>query len=113
VKLDAHIADPAYFFIQMGFRIMSTMLKISDIKQFPRDGVDNDRVNRYAKMLQNGVNLDAVVVFRRNGSDKYELYHGRHRYFAYLALNRAEIPVVFVSAPIKPDSRRGQARRSV
>src|SRR6476659_9303051 len=87
---------------------MSTMIKLSDIKPFPRDGIDNERVNRYAKILKSGIQTtDPVVVFHRDGESQYELYHGRHMYYAHVALNRAEISVVFVGAPIRPDSRAG------
>jgi ParB-like chromosome segregation protein Spo0J len=61
-------------------------------------------------MIQNGVRLDPIAVLRRDGADEWELYHGRHRYFAHLALGLTEIAITVVSAPIRPDARRGQAR---
>ena len=83
---------------------MTTMLlPISEIKEFPRDGVDNFRVNKYAKMLKDGVRMDSIVVFRRAGEAQYELYHGRHRLFAHLAIGRTAIEVVEVPAPIRPE----------
>jgi len=82
------------------------MIPLSRIREFPRSGIDNFKVNKFVAMMRNGTKMDPIAVC--NDGDKLLIRSGFHRFCAYEALNLAEIPVVFVPAAIKANSRSGR-----
>lgn len=72
------------------------ILPIHDIKRLdalqPRTALTSVRVDDYAELLRDGIDLDPVDVFRVDGHGDL-LAHGYHRYEAHLRADRQEIAV--------------------
>jgi hypothetical protein len=64
-----------------------------------RDNIDPDKVNRLVELLQRGVELDAVAVFRRPGDTAWSISNGHHRVVAAESVGRTEIEATVVSGP--------------
>ena len=74
--------------------------------------LDAHRVQTLVDLLKCGVVLNPIAVYRRPDEDKWSVGNGFHRLKAAHLLGRTSIDVEVISAPIRPDSRRGQPRRA-